>query len=136
MNTHVIHWAPISKPSEVQQRRTVLSFYYFADLSLKYIAGAVSAFAVIIGTVMAVNDPGLVLYVQVAVFTAGLLFLGLALEAEKPVTTGLAVATALALPVLAYQSQYAAPEWLVVAAGPVAAWIFAGILQFDLTARR
>lgn len=136
MNTQSIQWEQCSKPSAARPRRSALKFYYFMDQSLKYIMAAVSAFAVIIGVVLAINDPGLVLYVQVSVCTAGLVFFGLAIEMENTSTSWLAVATGLALPVLAYHSQHLGPEWLIVAAGLVAAWVVAAFIQFDRIARR
>jgi len=131
-----IYWEKGSEKSVAQPRRSVLNFYYFVDQSLKVITGAVTAFAVIIGTVLAINEPGLVLYVQVTVCTAGLVFFGLATEAEKVSTSWLCLATGLALPALAYLSQNMGPEWLIVAAGLVAAWIAAAFCQSVRIARR
>ena len=80
MNTRSIHWEQRSEPSAYRLRRSVLSFHYFADRSLQYLAGAVSAFAVIFGVVLAINISGVILYVQVITCISGLVFLGLAIE--------------------------------------------------------
>jgi len=113
-----------------------MDFYDLMDRALNYIVGTVLAYAVLIGAVLLVNDPDKIPYLQAAVWTSGFLFPGLAIEAEKPSTSWLALATGLLLPGLAWSSQSIGPEPLIVAVGIAAAWVAVACFQLCRIARR
>jgi len=136
MNTPMIHWQQYNRPLELPRQRSTRVLYQFMDRVTRYLASALTAVGVITAAVWLINQPSMLLYLQVTVWTAGLVFLGVALEAQKLATTWVAVATGIALPVLAYLSKNQAPELLIVAASLVAGWLCFAVYQFGLTARR
>jgi hypothetical protein len=135
MNTQSSQWERYSKPSATISSHSGFDVYDLMDRALKYVSAGVCVCALISGAVLATADPDLVLYAQVTLCTAGLLFFGLAIGAERISTFCLCAATALALPALACLSRFQGVEWLIVAAGLVALWIAAAILQPDRAIR-
>jgi len=136
MHTQSIQWekgysSPLAGP-----RGPALDLYEVMDRALIYVLGTVLAYAVLIGAIFLVNDPGRIPYLQAAICTSGFLFAGLAMEAEKASTAWLALATGLLLPALAWSSRSIGPEPLIIAAGVIAAWSAVAFFQFDRIARR
>ena len=136
MNTSLIHWQQYNRPLNAGARRPALKIYQFMDKTTSYLASALTAVGVVIAAAWLITNPAMVLYLQATVWTAGLVFMGLAIDAEKLSTTRLAIATGIALPALAYLSKQFGPELLVVAAFLVGAWLAAALYGFTRTARR
>jgi hypothetical protein len=136
MNTHLIHWQQYNRRSNTRRRHSSLSLFRLMDRAVKYLAGTLTVFAVVIAATWLIRNPALIPYLQAAVSTSGLLFIGLALEVEKTSTAWFCLATGIALPLLAFLSAQLAPELLIVAAFLVAAWLGTTVAQFDRTARR
>jgi len=136
MNTHSIHWETCSEPSAIVARGRLSGLNRFIDRAMSFFAAMFTAFVTIAGAAWIVDNPALVLYLQTTLWTAGLLYLGVAIEAEKPATSTLALATGMVLPALTFASQRSGPEWLIVAATLVAAWLAAAVYRFTFTARR
>ena len=73
-----------------------------------------------------ITAPGLVVYLQATLWASGFVFLGLAIDSEKPVPS-LSLATGIALPILTVLSSRVAVEIAIVAAVLVAVWVAAAI---------
>jgi len=136
MNTQLIHWQQYNRPVVTARRRPSLDLFHFMDRALSYLASALTIFTVVIGVAWLIRDPAIIPYVQAAVGTSGLLFLGLAIEAEKTATAWFFLATGITLPILAFMSDQLAPELLVVAGFLIAAWLGVAVSQLSRTARR
>lgn len=136
MSTKSIQWETGSDCSITGMRGQLLDFYRFMDRAMSLFTAAFTAFVIITGAAWIVGNPALVLYLQTAIWTAGLVYVGVAIEAEKLSTSGWALATGLVLPVMAFTSQRSGPEWLIVAAALIAAWVAAAVYRFAFIARR
>ena len=79
-----------------------------------------------VGATWLVSAPDLLIYLQAGLWASGFLFLGLAIDGEDS-TVAPALATGIALPVLAVISSRVAPEIALVAATIIAIWIAAAI---------
>jgi hypothetical protein len=106
------------------------------DRAVAYLAGTLTVFAVVIGAAWLTRDPAMIPYVQAATGTLGLLYFGLAIQAETAKTAWLFLVTGIALPLLAFLSARTTPELLVLAALLVGAWLGAAVTQLGRTARR
>jgi len=80
-----------------------------------------AALAVIVGAAWLIAAPDLAAYLQAFLWGAGFIFLGIAVDAPRPVST-LALVTGLALPSLAMISSQVAVEIAIVAVAILAAW--------------
>lgn len=129
MKTYSIQWPPISPPrsqvilAPVRRLPAVLRLATTAFLAL------VPALAIIVGAAWLVTLPAQVVYLQAAIWAAGFVFFGLALESESAEVSVLNLATGIALPGLAWLSSHIAIEFAIVAATLVAAWVAAGIMR-------
>jgi len=97
-------------------------------LAAKGFTALVPALAIVIGAVWAITVPGVEQFIQASLWATGFIFLALAIDSNKP-TVGLALATGVALPVLALLSSNVAGEFAIVAASLVATWVTASILR-------
>jgi hypothetical protein len=86
------------------------------------------ALAVVIATVWVVDAYETPQALQALIWTAGFVFLALAVESTKPNISAL-LATGLALPVLAVLSNRVATEFAIIAAVLVSAWIIHALLR-------
>lgn len=136
MNTPMIHWQQYNRPLVIRSQRPAMGLYSFMEKVTSYLASVLTAVGVVTGAAWLINDPTMILYLQVTTWTSGLVFMGVAIEAEKISNTWLAVATGIALPILAYLSQNEATELLLLAASMVAGWLAVGVFQACRTARR
>ncbi|MGD8580603.1 MAG: hypothetical protein PVI46_14865, partial [Lysobacterales bacterium] len=87
------------------------------------------ALGMLIAASWMLSAPGLLPYLQAALWGAGFVFSALAVEAERPHVAALLLTTGLALPVLAWLSSRVAVEFIVVAAALIAAWLVAAVLK-------
>ena len=92
------------------------------DLATRTFLTAVPVLALIVCATWMVFTPGLLLFLQAALWTSSFVFLGLAIDTRKPLN-GLSLASGVVLPVLADLSAQVAPEFAIAAAVIVAAWI-------------
>jgi hypothetical protein len=136
MNTPLIHWQQYNRPLVLRSSDASQGLFRFMDRAVAYLAAALTLFAVVIGTAWLTREPAMIPYVQAAIGTSGLLFFGLAIQAETVKTAWLFLATGTALPLLAVTSARTTPELLVLAALGVGAWLGAAVTQLGRTARR
>ncbi len=92
------------------------------ELATRTFLTVVPVLAVIVCATWMVFTPGLLLFLQAALWTSSFVFLGLAIDTQKPLN-GLSLASGVVLPVLTDLSAQAAPEFAIAAAVIVAAWI-------------
>ncbi len=136
MNTPLIHWQQYNRPLTSGTRRPALNLYPYVAKGMSYLVSVLTVIAIVTGAAWLINDPALVIYLQVAIWTSGLVFIGLAIEAENLSTAWLSLATGFALPALAWLSTQMGPEMLVVAVLLIATWLASAIFQFSRTANR
>jgi len=126
MKTHTIEWTNINQHNTTTARNPVGSLNSALSQATKAFLALVPALAIVVAAAWLVTAPGLVVYLQAALWASGFVFLGLAIDSEKPVPS-LSLATGIALPVLAVLSSRVAVEIAIVAAVLVAAWVAAAI---------
>ena len=123
MKTHAIEWTNINNTTAsnpVGRLNNALS------QATKVFLALVPALAVVVAAAWLVTAPGLVVYLQATLWASGFVFMGLAIDSEKP-APGLSLATGIALPILAVLSSRVAVEIAIVAAALVAAWVATAI---------
>ena len=125
MKTHTIEWTNNTLGSTIAQN-PVASLNRVLQLATKAFLALVPALAILVGAAWLVTVPDLVLYLQATLWASGFVFMGLAIETEKPVI-GLSLVTGVALPVLAVLSSRISVEFAIVAAALVAIWVAAAI---------
>ena len=126
MKTHTIEWTDINNHGTTNARNPVGRLNSALSLATKAFLALVPALAIVVAAAWLITAPGLVVYLQAALWASGFVFLGLAIDSEKPVPS-LSLATGIVLPVLAVLSSRVAVEIAIVAAVLVAAWIAAAI---------
>lgn len=136
MNTPLIHWQQYNRPLAAGPRRPALNLYPYMARAKSYLASTLTLLAMVTGAVWLINDPAMVIYLQAAVCTSGLIFIGLAIGTEKLSATWLSLATGFTLPALAWLSKQMGPEMLVVAVLLIATWLASAIFQVSRTANR
>ena len=128
MKTHSIVWSNIGSSDKDRTFDSTNSLNQVLSLATKAFMALVPAFAIIVGSAWLITLADLVIYLQVTLWTSGFVFLGLAIESEKPFVLP-ALATGIALPVLASMSSQIAVEWAIVAAALVAGWVAVAIFR-------
>ena len=123
MKTHAIEWININNTTA---RNQVGRLNNALSQATKVFLALVPALAVVVAAAWLVTAPGMVVYLQANLWASGFVFLGLAIDSEKPAPS-LSLATGIALPILAVLSSRVAVEIAIVAAALVAAWVAAAI---------
>ena len=126
MKTQTIEWTNIDQHNTTTARNPIGSLNSALSQATKVFLALVPALAIVVAATWLIAAPGLVVYLQATLWASGFVFLGLAIDSEKPVP-GLSLATGIALPVLAVLSSRVAVEIAIVAAVLVAAWVAAAI---------
>ena len=126
MKTHSIEWTNADERGSAIARNPIGRLNSAFHLASKTFLSLVPALAVVVGAAWLVTVPDLVLYLQATLWALGFVFMGLAIDTEKPFN-GLSLATGIALPVLAVMSSRVAVEIAIVGAALVAIWIAAAI---------
>ena len=128
MKTHSIEWSNIGSEKRAATLPTIGHLNHVLCLATKAFVALVPALAIVIGSAWLISAPDLMVYLQATLWTSGFVFLGLAIESEKPVILA-SLATGIALPALAVLSSKVAVEFAVVAAVLVAAWVAVAIFR-------
>ena len=123
MKTHTIEW---TNTNNTTARNPVGRLNNALSQATKAFLAVVPALAIVVAAAWLVTAPGLVVYLQATLWASGFVFMGLAIDSEKP-APGLSLATGIALPILAILSSRVAVEIAIVAAALVAAWVAAAI---------
>ena len=120
MKAQSINWttSPVAKQPLAQSTGQRL-----ASLTLlvgKAFTASVGALAILVGMAVLTSMPQFSNYVQAALWAAGFIFMALAVETRKPAAFAI---TGFALPAIAQLSYKLAPEWAMLAAAIIAAWL-------------
>lgn len=126
MKTHAIEWNMLNNSERTSNGNPADKLNSVTRIVSRAIVALVPAMAITVSAAWLVTMPDLVIYLQAALWTSGLVFFGLALDSEKT-TIGFGLATGFALPVLALLSLNIAVEFSIAGVALVAAWIAAGI---------
>ena len=126
MKTQTIEWTNINQHNTTTARNPIGSLNSALSQATKVFLALVPALAIVVAAAWLITAPGLVVYLQATLWASGFVFLGLAIDSEKPAPS-LSLATGIALPVLAVLSSRVAVEIAIVAAVLVAAWVAAAI---------
>ena len=124
MKTHTIALPRIDSKSTSRALEPARKLSHVLCVASRAFVAAVPALTLVVGAAWLITVPELVLYLQATLWTLGFVFLGLAIESEKPANL-FALATGITLPVLAMLSSFVAVEIAVVATALVATWIAA-----------
>jgi len=128
MKTHSIEWSNIDSRDKAELPNPIASVNTALSLAGKAFIALVPAFAIVVGAAWLVAVPELVVYLQATLWASGFVFLGLAIESQKPAVFP-ALATGIALPVLAILSSKVAVEIAVIAAALVAVWVAVALFR-------
>jgi len=129
MKTYSIEWSPVTSRESRVILNPVRQIPGVLKLATRALLALLPAVAISLGATWLVSLPELVVFLQAALWAAGFVFVGLALESESVEVSILNLATGIALPVLALLSSRVAIEFAIIAATLVAAWVAAGILR-------
>lgn len=121
MKTHTIEWTNISSRTDARKYDPARKLNRILCLSANMFLAIVPALAVITGAAWLITAPNLAAYLQAFLWGAGFVFLGVAIDAPKPLSM-LSLLTGLALPALAMFSSRVAVEIAVLAVAILAAW--------------
>lgn len=121
MKTHTVEWNTINSHSEVKKFDSARKLNRALCLSANLFLALVPALVIIVGATWLITAPGLVVYLQASLWGAGFVFLGVAVDAPRPLNL-LSLLTGLALSTLAMLSSRVAVEIAILAAVILAAW--------------
>ena len=97
MKTHTIEWTNINSRSDTRKYDPARKLNRILCLSANMFLALVPALAVITGAAWLITAPDLAAYLQAFLWGAGFVFLGVAIDTPKPLST-LSLLTGLALP--------------------------------------
>jgi hypothetical protein len=123
MKSHSIAW------SNLESRNTENSIDPIGRLSkalwlvAKTFVAVVPALAILTGAAWLITAPELTVYLQAVLWTAGFVFLGLAIDSERGWVSIASLVMAVTLPTLALLSSSIAVELAMIAAALVAVWV-------------
>ena len=129
MKTHSLEWPHIKTRHETVKLNSAVKLGNIQNLARRLFVAAVPALAIIVGAAWAITVPSVEIVIQASIWAFGFIFLALAVEANRDQNYGWAIATGLALPILAILSSRVASEFLVVAAAVIATWVVAVIVR-------
>ncbi len=121
MKTHTIEWTNTNIRSDARKYNPARKLNRVLCLSANLFLALVPALAVVTGAAWLITAPDLAAYLQAFLWGAGFVFLGVAIDAPKPLSM-LSLLTGLALPALAMLSSQLAVEIAVLAVAILAAW--------------
>lgn len=121
MKTHTIEWTNTNISGDVRRYHPARRLNRILCLSANLFLALVPALAVITGAAWLITAPDLAAYLQALLWGAGFVFLGVAIDAPRPLNM-LSLVTGLALPALAMFSSRVAVEIAVLAVAILAAW--------------
>ena len=128
MKTHSITWSHSASSPNRSILDSASKLNSILSMATRVFVALVPALAIVVGAAWALTDPSLELFLHVAIWTSGLVFLGLALESNGA-AVWLSLATGIILPILAQLSARETNEFAIVAAAIIAAWVAAAILR-------
>lgn len=128
MKTHTLELTTINSISKRKSFETASKLNGALRFAANIFLALVPALAVIVGAAWLITAPQLAVYLQVSLWLAGFVFLGLAVDSEKPVGLFFLL-TGLALPVLALMSSTIAVEIALLAVAILSAWTVIVIWQ-------
>jgi len=130
MKAHTITWStttPVTERSlELKAPAPIRAALGAAPRAL---LAAIPAMALLVGSAWMVDSAVLAPYLQALLWSAGFIFLALAIEAEGPGRALLLAATGIVLPALAWLGSRVSGEFSLVASALVAAWLLAALLR-------
>lgn len=121
MKTHTIEWTNTNIRSDARKYNPARKLNRVLCLSANLFLALVPALAVVTGAAWLITAPDLAAYLQAFLWGAGFVFLGVAIDAPRPLSM-LSLVTGLALPALAMLSSQVAVEIAVLAVAILAAW--------------
>lgn len=121
MKTHTIEWTNTNIHSDARKYDPARKLNRILYLSANMFLALVPALAVVTGAAWLITAPDLTAYLQAFLWGAGFVFLGVAVDAPRPLNM-LSLLTGLALPALAMLSSRVAIEIAVLAVAILAAW--------------
>ena len=128
MKTHAITWSHSNTDQNLSILPSASKLNRIQKMAVKVFVALIPALAIVMGTTWALTDPSLELFLHAAIWTSGLVFLGLALESNGA-GVWLSLATGIILPILAQLSARETNEFAIVGAAIIAAWVAAAILR-------
>jgi hypothetical protein len=121
VKTHTIEWTNTNIHSDARKYDPARKLNRILYLSANMFLALVPALAVVTGAAWLITAPDLTAYLQAFLWGAGFVFLGVAVDAPRPLNM-LSLLTGLALPALAMLSSRVAIEIAVLAVAILAAW--------------
>jgi hypothetical protein len=121
VKTHTIEWTNTNIHSDARKYDPARKLNRILYLSANMFLALVPALAVVTGAAWLITAPDLTAYLQAFLWGAGFVFLGVAVDAPRPLSM-LSLLTGLALPALAMLSSRVAIEIAVLAVAILAAW--------------
>jgi hypothetical protein len=121
VKTHTIQLNTINSRSDARKNSPARKLNRILCLSANAFLALVPALAVVTGAAWLITAPDLVAYLQVSLWGAGFVFLGMAVDSAKPASL-LYLLTGLALPALAMVSSRVAVEVAILAVAILATW--------------
>ena len=106
-----------------RQSRRMLRAVFRASVAM------LPALAVLVLAVWAISRPDMLIYFRAVTWTAGFLSVGLAIDARTARGALMYLSFGAAMPTIAWLSARLGPEWLMLAAAAVAAWVAACIYR-------
>lgn len=128
-HTQTIDWAAGLETHEQKRDTSGFAVARPSRRTARLLLALSGALAVLVGAASLSAAPGLDLYLHALLGSLGFVFLALAVEADRTQTALLLAATGTALPVLAWLASRVAPEFAVVGAAVLAAWLVAAGLR-------
>jgi len=129
MKTHSIEWLNLESRNNENAIDPIGRLNKVLWLAAKAFVAIVPALAIVTGAAWLISAPDLTVYLQVVLWTSGLVFLGLAVDAEKRPIALASLVMGIALPTLAILSSNIAVELALVAAALVATWVAVAIFR-------
>lgn len=129
MNTQTIHWEGCLEQSNARPRDPVNRLVRYVYPVTKAVIAFTAGLALLVGSICAISEPGLAMYMQAFTWSASFAFFAVSIESSKPTVSLLAVATGIAIQLIAVLSAHVGAGLTILSALLMSVWLSIAIYK-------
>jgi len=129
MSTQTIHWEDCLNPSDAGPRGPASSLTRYAHPVTRAVVAFTAGLTLLVGSIWAITEPGVAMYVQAFTWSVSFVFFAVSIESGKATTSLLAVATGIAIQLIAILSAQVGAELTILSALLMSVWLSSAIYR-------
>ncbi len=129
MNTQSIHWEECFNPSSAEPRHPAHTLRGYLAPVVRGLVAFATGLALLTVTIWTVSDPGLAIYMRAFTWSAGFVFLAVAIDTQRPTTAIAVLVTGITILLIAVLSTHTGAGITVVSSLLISAWLTVAIYR-------